>query len=99
MMYIPDGAIDPPHFYVTHAEVQHALFSYTGLTEHPRILAINRNLICDPVSPLNAMQIPSHSVSLASSAAPELPATSTIPTLEASHAGKLPSMSADVGVN
>jgi hypothetical protein len=99
MMYIPDGAINLPHFYITHAEAQRALFLYTGLTEHPRIPAIDRNLICDPLPSLNATQIPSHSASSASSAALELPAVLTIPTPEASRTGKLSSMSSDVGVN
>jgi|SRR5882762_9384652 len=99
MMHIPDGAINPPHFYITHAEAQRALFSYTGLTEHPRIPAIDRNLICDPLPTLNATQIPSHSASSASSAALELPAALTIPAPEASRTGKLSSMSSDVGVN
>jgi hypothetical protein len=111
MMYIPDGAIDLPHFYITHAEAQRALFLYTGLTEHPGIPAIDRNLIRDPIPaidrnlirdplpPLNATQIPSHSASSASSAALELPAVLTIPAPEASHTGKLSSMFSDVGVN
>jgi len=89
MMYIPDGAIDPPHFYITHTEAQRALFAYTGLTEHPRVPAIDRNRIRDPLPSLNATQIPSCSASSAS-AAPEPPATPTIPAPEASRTGTLP---------
>ena len=36
MIYLPDDVIDPPHFYITHAEAQHALLHYTELTEHLR---------------------------------------------------------------
>jgi len=33
--WLTDGSINPPHFYITHEEAQHALQHHTGLTKHP----------------------------------------------------------------
>ncbi|KIK42782.1 hypothetical protein CY34DRAFT_68804, partial [Suillus luteus UH-Slu-Lm8-n1] len=47
-----DGGINPPHFYLTHEECQHALYYHTGMTEHPRMPEIQRSRIREPAAPV-----------------------------------------------
>jgi hypothetical protein len=59
MIYVSDGGLNPPHFYITHEEAQRALLHYTGMTEHPNMPAIDRNrLNPDIPPPVNAMRPP-----------------------------------------
>jgi hypothetical protein len=49
---LPDGALNPPHFYITAEECQRALLFYTGMTQHPQIPEIERDRIREPAAPL-----------------------------------------------
>jgi len=73
MICFADGAIDPPHFHITGNEAQHALLHYTGMTEHPQLLSIERSLIHDMPPLANVME------PLAASAAPAIHACASSP--------------------
>ncbi|KAG0695943.1 hypothetical protein DFH29DRAFT_1004983 [Suillus ampliporus] len=44
--------IDPPHFYLTNKECQHALFYHTDMPEHPQMPKTQRNCIWEPTVPI-----------------------------------------------
>src|ERR1700722_13892641 len=77
MIYFSDGAINPPHFYVTDDEAQRALFYYTGMTKHPRLPPIDRSRIRDASSPFNVREPSAALAAPASSAALVAPVTPT----------------------
>ena len=88
IIFFSDGAIDPPHFYITGDEAQRALFHYTGMTEHPQLPSIERSRIRDIPPPANIME---------PLAAPAAPASSATPARAPSLAedllaGKFPSL-------
>jgi len=69
MIYLIDGAIDPPHFYISADEGRRALFHYTGMAEHPRLPPIDRSRVRDLPPPVNAIQPPAPSADPAPSMA------------------------------
>jgi hypothetical protein len=86
----PDGGIDPPHFYLTHEECQHALYYHTGMTEHPRMPEIQRSRIREPAAPVTqppALPIVVNAVTETSplppvsETTPFLPVAETTPTI------------------
>ena len=90
IIFFSDGAIDPPHFYITGDEARRALFHYTGMTEHPQLPSIERSCIRDIPPPANIMEPPATPTAPASSAAPATPARAPSPA-EDLLAGKFPS--------
>ena len=90
IIFFSDGAIDPPHFYITGDEARRALFHYTGMTEHPQLPSIERSRIRDIPPPTNIMEPPAAPAAPASSAAPATPACAPSPA-EDLLAGKFPS--------
>jgi hypothetical protein len=73
MIYFSDGAIDPPHFYISADEARRALFHYTGMAEHPRLPPIDRSRIRDLPPPV--MEPPAPPTGPASSTALARPTT------------------------
>jgi len=91
IIFFSDGAIDPPHFYIAGDEAWHALFHYTGMTEHPQLPSIERSRIRDIPPPANIMEPPTAPAAPVSFAAPATPAHAPSPA-EDLLAGKFPSL-------
>ena len=98
MICFLDGRLDPPHWYISKAEMQCALFTYTGIMEHPRLATIdggippiNRSLICGDIPPGDAVDLAPplvNSASLAAPASPTLPAVPILSLAEDAPGGK-----------
>jgi hypothetical protein len=73
MIYFSDGAINPPHFYISGDKVRCALFHYTSMAKHPRLPPIDRSRIHDLPPPV--MEPPSPPTGPASSTALAHPTT------------------------
>ncbi|KAG1734168.1 hypothetical protein EDB19DRAFT_1911273 [Suillus lakei] len=76
-----DGGIDPPHFYLTHEECQHALYYHTGMTEHPRMPEIQRSRIRKPAAPVTQPPALPIVVNAVTETSPLPPVTETTPLL------------------
>ena len=68
-----DGGLDPSHWYISKAEMQHVLFTYTGMMEHPRLTnidggipPIDRGLIHGDIPPGNVVDLAPPLANLAS---------------------------------
>jgi len=94
IIFFSDGAIDPPHFYITGDEARRTLFHFTGMTKHPQLPSIERSCIHDIPPPANIMEPPATPTAPASSAIPAASATlARAPSLaEDLLAGKFPSL-------
>jgi hypothetical protein len=94
MIFLSDGAINPPHFYISHDEARRALFHYTGMTEHPQMPAIDRSRIRDIPPPADTMEPPATPAAPVFSAAPATPTTPARAPSSAKDplAGKFPSL-------
>ena len=52
MIVLADGGIEPPHFYITHEEMDQALLHYTGWTDHPGSVAAYMPAVLMPPLPM-----------------------------------------------
>ena len=91
IIFFPDGAIDPPHFYITGDKARRTLFHCAGMTEHPQLPSIERSCIHDIPPPANIMEPPAAPAVPATSATPATPAHAPSPA-EDLLVGKFPSL-------